>query len=241
MSILALQRQYNELYRIRLGEKSGDYPTSLNHELRVTSGNQDVIKAFTSVYGGRHRKWSDGPKLLGYQAKLPIDRLPIILLPGQNLSQHMELWRGSVCDRRCDGFTMSKKDGKPSDAVCACGPDRAIANRQCKPVTRLTVACPEVAAVGVGLLTTRSVIAAGEMKGQLDLAQPILDQGRAVSAILRLDRLTGTDKVFNVPRLELVNLTFAELAAANHPAQLAPAPAAALTQGEANAQPAQAE
>ena len=229
MSILALQRQFNELYRIRLGEKSGDYPTSFVKEMRVTSGNEDVVKAFADVYGGRPRRWSDGN---GYQVKLPINRLPIILLPGQNLSQHMEHWKGSVCDRRCDGFTMSKKDGAPASTPCMCGPDRAIDNRQCKPVTRLTVACPEVPVVGVGLLTTRSVIAAGEMEGQLSLAQPVLDQGTAVRAILRLDRLAGANKAYSVPRLELVGLTFGELAEANHPAQLAPAEPAALTQGE---------
>ena len=235
MSILITQRKFNELYRIRLGEKSGGAPTSLVDSIRVTSPSVEVIKAFTSVYGGRPRKWSDANQ---FQATLPITRLPIMLLPGQNLSQYMEHWKGSVCDRRCDGFRMEKFNGAPSEDICACGPDRPVDRRLCKPVTRLTVACPEVDLVGVGLLTTRSAIAVGEMEGQLSLAQPVLDAGRAVRGILKVDRLVGANKAFNVPRIELVGLTFGELAEAQHPAQLAPAAPAALTTGDDDGSPA---
>lgn len=199
MSILAIQRRYSELYRIRLGDRSGKTPRSLNGEIRITSPNKSVIRAFAEVYGGRPRRWSDNNQ---FQVYLPITRLPIALLPGQPISQHMELWQGQTCQRRCDGYTM--QDGK----TCLCGPELPIEERSCKPVTRLTVACPEVPAVGVGLLTTRSAIAAGEFDGQLALASAVLAQGRAVSAILRVDRLTTPGHTFVVPRLELEGLTW---------------------------------
>ncbi len=201
MSILQIQRRYAELYRIRLGDRTGNQPRSLDGEIRITSPNKSVIKAFADTYGGRGRRWSDGN---GFQVYLPTTRLPIILLPGQNVSQNMEHWQGQTCQRRCDSVTM--QDGSP----CACGADLPIEDRICKPVTRLTVACPEVPAVGVGLLTTRSLIAAQEMDGQLSLAQPFLDAGRTVSAILRVDRLVTPGHSFVVPRIELPDLTFAE-------------------------------
>lgn len=224
MSILNIQRRYSELYRIRLGDRSGKQPRSLDGEIRITSPNKTVIKAFADVYGGRPRRWSDQGQ---FQVYLPTVRLPIALLPGQNLSQHMELWQGQTCQRRCNGYTM--QDG--SD--CACGADKPLEDRACKPVTRLTVACPEVPAVGVGLLTTRSAIAAGEMEGQLALANAVLAQGKAVSAILRIDRLVTPGHTFVVPRLELQDLTWGEAIGAGPAAPALAAPEApALEAGE---------
>lgn len=231
MSIIAMQRQYSELFRIRLGEAAGGQPTSLVKAMRITSANREVVEAFAQVYGGRPRKWAEKDQ---HQVKIPIDRLPIMLLPGQNVSQYMEHWKGSTCDRRCNGQVMERYNGKPSDDVCACGPDRTIDNRLCKPVSRLTVTCPEVPVVGIGLLTTRSAVAAPEFAGQLALAQPLLDQGLAVSAILRVDRLVGPERVYNVPRLELTGraVSLGELAESNHHPELAPAAPAAIESGD---------
>lgn len=183
-----------------------------------------TVKAFADVFGGRPRKWSEQNQ---FQVKIPVTRLPIVLLPGQNISQFMELWAGSTCQRRCD--SVMQQNGDP----CACDTSKPITGRACKPVTRLMVAVPEVdTVVGTGLLVTRSGIAAAEMAGQLSLASDILSAGRAVRAVLRIDQLTTPGHSFIVPRLELVGLSFAELAqAANTPELAAPAPAE-LTQGE---------
>lgn len=201
--ILAIQRRHAKLYNIRLGKREGKVPSRLVGEIRVTSPNKNVVDAFGKVYGGRTMKWDKE-----WQVFMPITRLPIRLLPGQNLNQQMELWGGSVCQRRCDSETMS--DG----SVCACGPDKPIEQRECKPVSRLTIACPEVPIMGVGLLTTRSVIAAGEMDGALSVAQPVLDSGRSVSGILRVDQMTGAGTKYAVPRIEFEGLTFADIALA---------------------------
>ncbi len=220
MSILTIQRKYVELYRIRLGDRQGGHPRSLVEQIRITSPNKDVVKAFADVYGGRPRRWTDGG---GFQVYLDTVRMPIVLLPGQNITQHFEQWGGSSCLVRCDGITQ--QNGQP----CACDPD----DRACKPVTRLTVVCPEVTnVVGTGILTTRSQIAAEEMAGSLDLVSGILSTGRPVRATLRIDRLTGIEKAYNVPRLELEGLSFAELAEAANRPELAPPSAPALPQGE---------
>lgn len=206
--ILAIQRRHAELFRIRLGDKGSDgLPQRLVNKIRITSANRNVVEAFGEIYGGRPMRWEDRGKQM-HQVYLPISRLPITLLPGQTLQQAMELWAGSTCQRRCDSVTMTT--GEP----CACGVDVPIEERECKPVSRLTVACPEVPIVGVGLLTTRSVIAAGELDASIGLAQSILDQGRSVSATLRIDQMVTPGHKFAVPRIELEGLTFQDLALA---------------------------
>lgn len=223
MSILAIQRQHAELFRIRLGKRNGTTPTRLINEIRITSPNGKVIKAFAKVYGGRPKKWPDAPGGLQYEVFLPTSRLPVTFIGGQTLTQHMELWAGSTCKRRCDSVTMS--DGTP----CACGADKEIADRECKPTSRLRVACPEVAIAGVGLLTTHSAIAAAELDGVLSLIGPALEAGRSVNAILRVDQMSGVNRQYAVPRIELEGVSFQELAlAAATPPALGSASAAPL-------------
>lgn len=206
--ILAIQRKHAELFRIRLGKRNGTTPSRLQGEIRITSPNRKVVEAFAAVYGGRPKKWPDGPGGGQHEVFLPVTRLPITFIGGQVLQQHMELWAGSTCKRRCDSVTMS--DGSP----CACGPDKPIKDRECKPVSRLTVACPDVPIAGVGVLTTRSEIAAGEFDGVLSLIAPTLAAGNAVDAILRVDQFSTPGHNFAVPRIELDGVSFQELALA---------------------------
>lgn len=201
--ILAIQQQHAELYRIRLGRKNGNAPERLVNEIRITSPNRHVVDAFAKQYGGRPKRWEKQ-----HEVYLPVTRLPILLLPGQTLDQTMELWKGPVRQRACDGFTMS--DGKP----CACGVNTPIDKRECKATSRLTVACYEVPVAGTGRLVTRSVIAAGELPANLELVQPILDAGQAVKAVLRVDQMVGPERRYAVPRIEIEGLTFADLALA---------------------------
>jgi hypothetical protein len=226
VSILAIQRKHSELFRIRLGKRNGTTPSRLINEIRVTSPNRKVVDAFAEVYGGRPKRWPDGPGGGQHEVYLPTSRLPITFIGGQTLQQHMELWKGSTCARRCDSVTMS--DGSP----CACGPDLPIAERECKPVSRLTVACPDVPIAGVGLLTTRSEIAAAEFDGVISLIRPTLEAGRSVNAILRVDQMSGVNRQYAVPRIELEGVSFQDLAlAASSQPALGPAPAEPLAIG----------
>lgn len=198
--ILTIQRQHAELYRIRLGKRDGNAPARLINEIRITSPNREAVEKFAKVYGGRARRWEKQ-----HEVYLPIDRLPILLLPGQTLDQTMEQWAGAVRQRACDGETM--QDG----SACACA---AAGKVVCKPTSRLTVACPEVPVVGVGKLVTHSFIAAGEWAASLDLIQPILDRGQPVNAVLRVDQMVGPERRYAVPRIEIQGLTFDDLALA---------------------------
>lgn len=205
MTILAIQRQHAELFRIRLGKRNGKMPERLTNEIRITSPNRKVVEAFASVYGGRAKRWPDGPGGGQHEVFLPTNRLPITFIGATPLRQHMELWAVSVCKRRCDSVTMS--DGKP----CACGEDLPIKERECKPVSQLKVACPDVPVAGVGVLTTRSEIAAGELDGLMSIIGPALAQGHRIDAILRVDQMSTPGHNFAVPRIELQNVSFAEL------------------------------
>ena len=228
-TILQIQRKHAELFRIRLGKRDGNTPSRLINEIRVTSPNRKVVDAFAATYGGRPKRWPDGPGGGQHEVYLPVSRLPITFIGGQTLTQAMELWKGSTCQRRCDSVTMS--DGQP----CACGVDTPIKGRDCKPVSRLTVACPEVPIAGVGILTTRSEIAAGELEGVISLIRPVLDAGRSVNAVLRIDQMVTPGHQFAVPRVELEGVSFQDLAlaAASQPALgAAPAEPLALQGGE---------
>lgn len=221
--IIQIQRRHAPSFRIRLGKQEGGVPTRLVNEIRVTSPNKATVQAFTEVYGGRPMRWVRSKTKTEYQAFLPTTRLPIMLLPGEPLQQTMELWAGQTCQRRCDSITMV------GGAPCECGPDLPIEERECKPTSRLTIACPAVPIVGVGLLVTGSVIAAGELAGSIALAEPLLRQNQSVRATLRIDQMVTPGHKFAVPRLELEDITFDDiaLAASSLPA-LAPGPAESL-------------
>lgn len=219
MSILGIQRKYAESFRIRLGQKNGNAPASLKGEIRITSKSKEWCQAFADLYGGRPKRWEDK----GYEVILPTNRLPITILPGQNLNQNMEHWTSGGCERRCDSVTMS--DGSP----CKCDTSKPISDRLCKPTSRLTVACPEVGLAGTGMLTTRSAIAAEEWAGAFSLIQPMLDQRQTVDAVLRIDAMATPGHHFNVPRIELKGITFADLEAAAELPALGSAPTPQLT------------
>ena len=212
VTILAIQRRHAERFRIRLGKRDGGQPARLVNQIRVTSPDRKVVEAFASVYGGRAKRWEDQ-----HEVFMPITRLPVTLLPGKTLQQDMELWGSAGCTRRCDSEVMTTGE------VCACGPDLPISDRECKPTSRLTVACPDVPIVGVGSLVTHSEIAAAELPASMSLAQPLLDQNVPVEAILRIDQMQTPGHHFAVPRLELQGITFQDIAlAASSPPALGP-------------------
>lgn len=211
MSILKIQQNHAELFRIRLGKKNGNNPERLKGEIRITSPNRKVVEAFAAVYGGRPKRWPDGPGGGQHEVYLPTNRLPITFIGKNPLRQHMELWGGTVCKRRCDSVTMS--DGKP----CECGVDVEIRDRECKPVSQLKVACPDVPVAGIGVLTTRSEIAAGELDGLMSIISGALAAGQRIDATLRVDQMATPGHQFAVPRIELEGVSFQDLAlAAGH-------------------------
>lgn len=196
MTIIGLQRRLVEVGRIRMGEKNErGLPTRLE-TWKLTSRDQLRLTAAAKVFGGEVREWKDHPGQ--YELHTEVDSLPILLMPGQALSQHYELWSGGGCKRRCDG-----EQEQLSDGPCLCDPDQ----RECKPHTRLNVLLPDVAGVGAWRLDTQGYYAATELTGTVDLLEIATMRGVLLPARLRIDQRAvlrdGQTKRFPVPTLDI--------------------------------------
>src|SRR5687767_8046003 len=136
MPMLDIQRRHAEVFRIRIGDKDPKgNPRKLTDSIRVTSPNRAVVDAFVAVFGGETQPWEQQ-----WQAYLPTTALPVMVLPGQSISQWWELYRGNVCERRCDG-EVETLSGK----ACMCPADltfRINDKTACNPMTRVNVVCP---------------------------------------------------------------------------------------------------
>ena len=196
MSIIGLQRRLVEVGRIRMGEKNEKgFPTRLD-SWKLTSRDQLRLTAAAKAFGGEVREWKDHPGQ--YELHTEVDSLPILLMPGQALSQHYELWSGGGCKRRCDGETEQMTDG-----ACLCDPEA----RECKPHTRLNVLLPDVAGIGCWRLDTQGYYAAVELSGTVDLLEIATMRGVLLPARLRIDQRAilrdGQTKRFPVPTLDI--------------------------------------
>ena len=101
--MIDIQRRHAEVYRIRLGDRDGGRPRKLTDKIRITAQSREVVEAFTEAYGGEVTAWD-----AQWQTYLPTSELQILVLPGQSVQQWWELWTGSVCARRCDGYQETK-------------------------------------------------------------------------------------------------------------------------------------
>lgn len=194
--LIDLQRRLVEVGRIRMGEKNAQgYPTKLQ-TWKLTSRDKVRLDAAAECYGGTVIQWE------GHEGQWAVitatNALPILLMPGQTLSQHYELWSGGGCQRRCDGELESISDGP-----CKCDPD----NRECKPHSRLAVMLPDVPGLGCWRLDTQGYYAAVELAGAVDLLEMATVQGVLLPARLRIDQRTsirgGQTRHYPVPTLDL--------------------------------------
>lgn len=212
MPMIDIQRRHQTIFRIRFGEKLSNRPTKLTDSIRVTAANPDVVDAFIDVYGGKRKAWEQQ-----WEAKLPTTALNILVLPGQSISQWWEKYRGSVCDRRCDGRTEMKAN-KP----CMCDPNvevRTADAKQCSPTTRVSVICPDVAVVGSGMFVCHGLVGAETLPQSIAVAEAALSRGLMVPAVLRVVEFRGLNH-FIVPQIEVVGTSFNALAAAAATGQL---------------------
>lgn len=194
--LIDLQRRLVEVGRIRMGEKNPQgYPTRLQ-TWKLTSRDRVRLQEAAKVYGGEVQEWEghEGQWKLYTQT----DALPILLLPGQTLSQSYEIWSGGGCQRRCDG-----EQEQISDGPCLCDPE----NRECKPHSRLSVMLPDVPGLGCWRLDTQGYYAAIELAGAVDLLEMATARGVLLPARLRIDQRTslraGQTRHYPVPTLDL--------------------------------------
>jgi hypothetical protein len=179
-----------------MGEKNEKGQPTRIDTWKLTSRDQLRLTAASKVFGGEVKEW-DGHQGQ-FELRTTVDSLPILLMPGQAISQHYELWSGGGCKRRCDGEQESLSDGP-----CLCDPEA----RECKPHTRLNVLLPDVAGVGVWRLDTQGYYAAIELTGTVDLLELATTRGVLLPARLRIDQRSilrdGKTKRFPVPTLDI--------------------------------------
>jgi len=214
--MIDIQRRHMRTWNLRCGDKGPKgQPRRLDGQLRITSHAPEIVDAFVAVYGGERSEW-DG----AWQAYLPITALPVVLLPGQAISQFWETWSGGGCERRCDGVTESLS-GDP----CSCPADITVrmgTKDACRPTTRLSVVCPDVAVLGAGMLVSHGLIAAETLPQAVGIAEQMLERGQHVPATLRMVTHRGR-RTYVVPQLEIVGVSLASLSGPEAPQGL-PAP-----------------
>lgn len=213
MPIRDLAVRFQDTYRVRLGDMSGrsksgkPKPVAFDDRIRITAPGREAPQAFADVYGSVDNKgvteWLDDKSPDCFEVYLPITALPIWILPGQVLTQWWELYRGSVCDRRCEGTGgIETISGEP----CKCSPDidkRIADSEQCNIMTRLSVMCPDVPQIlGSGSLVTHSRIAAETFQGAIYQAGPWLSKNVPVAAVLRSHTHKGRT-IFTFPNIEV--------------------------------------
>lgn len=206
--MIDIQRRHAEVFRVRLGDKDGNRPRKLTDQIRITARSEQIVQAFVDVYGGEVTPWENQ-----YQAYLPTTELRILVLPGQSIQQWWEKYRGSVCERRCDGYQEQKSGNR-----CMCPEDiaqRAEDKDSCSPMTRVNVLCPDVNVVGAGSLVTHSMIAAETLPQSIAVAETALSQGLMVPAVLRIVLNDKGRNHFIYPQIEIVGTSMNALAAGN--------------------------
>lgn len=211
MPIIDIQRRLVEVGRIRMGtteerskrDGTGTFrmPVRLS-TWRLTSRDQQRLEHAAEKFGGTVVPWEqrDGE----FELITDTDALPIMVMPGQNLSSWYELWgqrsagKPIECFRRCDGVTETI-----TDAPCVCDPEV----RECKPTTRLSVLLPDVPGLGCWRFDSHGYYAAVELAGTADLLDALTRNGQLVPARLRIDQRRqvkdGQTTTFPVPVIDI--------------------------------------
>lgn len=194
--IVDLQRRLAEVGRIRTGDKTEKGAPRKLAQFRLTSADATRLQAAADIFGGTVKPWRDGE----HELYTDTSELPILLLPGQSLSQWYELWSGGGAQRRCDG-----QHDVLSDGPCRCASETG--DRKCKPTTRLSVMLPDVPGLGTWRLESHGYYAAVELSATAALLEAATAQGQILPARLRLEQRTkvegGQTMRFAVPVLDI--------------------------------------
>lgn len=201
-----------EMGRIRFGvkgtsAKGKSIPKTID-TFRFTSPDQEAIEQIAALYGGTAQPWTEPMANPQDQFEVVTTTSVIrVFLPPDGLSCYYELWRGSGCQRRCDGVNVELATGSAEDpyteAPCVCKAEKVM---QCKPKTRLQVILPEVKFGGVWRLETSSWNAAEEMPAMERMAQQLQAYG-VIEGVLSLQKRSDLDgagrrRHYIVPRIE---------------------------------------
>ena len=235
MPILDLQRRLVELGRIRTGDqveyqdeagKTKTRPRRLD-TFRLTSASKELVDEAAHLYGGRVAAWGEQ-----WEVVIGGQTLPIMLPPGEALSQWNEMWSAGGCARRCNGEREMLSD-KP--CMCPADPaerrELAAKGQACKPTTRLNVILPELHGLGVWRLELGGYYAAVELAGAAEYLSMATSVGHRIPAHLRIVKRSvkrpGKDgkpqtRNFSVPTIDIDVRPMDLLAGAETPQIAAP-------------------
>lgn len=186
MPIIDLQRRLVEVGRIRMGKKNArGHPERLD-TWRLTSSDQDRLKACAELFGGEVVEWTGSQKGGEWELITERDSLEIIVLPGYALSQNWEHWSGGGCQRRCEGFGGRELIG---EQPCVCEADGEKEDeRTCDATSRLSVMLPQVPGLGHWRLESHGYYAAVELMATASILESATARGQMVPARLRIDQ-----------------------------------------------------
>lgn len=176
------QRRGNKLGEIRVGttlknqDGSAGRPISLE-KFRITTKLERIANKVADLFGGSPTPTTlrDGEKTI--EVLTETADLPVTVLPREAIMvQFRELWKGGICQRRCDSIKEFI-----SQSPCKCPADederrQAVKDGDaCKDVTRLSLMLPDVA-LGTWRFVTGSINAALELSDSTDVLEAAKDQ-----------------------------------------------------------------
>lgn len=166
-TIREAQQAGRELGIVRIGEKrvaaSGKTFPAARDTFRITSAQEEILKAVQVRYGGELRPWAE--RRDHWELLTDVNEIRIMVKPTACLSQWYEQWSGGGCTHRCDGETVMVRgrDGIGVEKPCMCDPD----NPKCKPTSRFSFMLSDVPILGVWRLNSGGKIFAQEASDYL--------------------------------------------------------------------------
>ena len=194
MPIIDTQRRLSEIGRIRLGERQGNRPVKLDH-FRLTSPVEGVLLKVSDLYGGKVTPWDEQ-----YQVTITKPEIPIVLPSYEGIfSEWYEQWSAGGIQKRCDGTSDELRQ-----QACDC----VRGQRDCKPISRLSVWLPEINTLGVWMLSSTGYNANAELGASVLIVQDLERRlQRPIKTALRLSQRKkvtgGKTHLFSVPVIEI--------------------------------------
>ena len=193
-----IPKRHPELGRLRLGHKTkgGKTPMEPLPTWRATSPDQVSIEAFADLYGGEPQPWADRPgewEVFSTSSELEVG------VPADPIFAAYERWGKGGVQRRCDGerclvSVQDPEGGYMEEVPCVCennewvvGDKDDVAKGACTLNFRLKVVLYRLPGIGIWMMTTGSVIAAGELPAQVELLRGFAERGIIVPAVLAIE------------------------------------------------------
>lgn len=187
MPLVDVQQALTPFGRIRAGHQvptkdGGTRPAALA-TWRLSSPFRAPLDNAAELWGGEVKAFRNDRSPDRWDLVTKVDVLPVMVLPGESVSQWYEMWSAAGCIRRCDGRTASLLDGHRGEFPCVCDPDPAL--RECDPQTRISLMLPPLG-LGLWRLDSKGGNAARELGAIGALLARATSLGWSIPATLNL-------------------------------------------------------